>query len=446
MIERRHYYYQISMKLISPMLIGCGKNENTDNDVLRGMDGRPYIPATCIVGVLRHMQDSSSADAVFGNLDSQSPVMLFDAAAKGEVFISERENVALDEYKVVKRTATQGTYAGAKFKYETVQPGAVFVSVAEIPADNESAATAFEELLKKASVDGLCFGAKTTRGLGEVKLTVRKKSFNLENKAELNLWLDFDPFAPDAFSDIKEPMELTTHTATEKLHIDLSLRQVGGLSIRYYTGEIGSNNEASVKNSPMLVRAEAKPEEIINSGYAYVCDPSTPYDASLPVVPGTSWAGAFRHRFLELTGDEGLTRNVFGFVDNNSSAAETEDPIRSLITFSETVLHFGKPKQLTRIAVDRFSGAVKDRALLTEESVFDGEGELRLRIDRNIGKKALCALCAVLSDLNLGYLAVGGETAIGRGLFKITSIRVDDKPVASIAFESIKEAILNACS
>lgn len=464
---RIHHYYQLCFKLVSPMLIGCGKSENTDNDVLLGSDNKPYIPATSIAGVLRRFVDDSAADEIFGyigfndsetkeddpnegqNKDSnsrkqtslESPVILSDAATNNDTYVTERDNVALDEYKVAKYNRFEGGYAGAKFNYEVVQPGAVFCAIAETTANHPDIPVKFEALLAKASADGLSFGAKSTRGLGAVGLTVFKKSFDLDKA--LNDWLDFNPFEKNAFEG-ENPIALESEEVGSKLRMDISLEQVGGLSIRYYTGEIGDENEAKIKHSPLLVRAEAEEGEELSK--EYLSDPNTPSDCSLPVIPGTSWAGTFRHRFAELVNDEKLVNDVFGFVDNANKKGEALPPIKSKISFSETVIHKGIPKVLTRIAVDRFSGAVKDRALLTEQSVFYGKGKLTIRIDKSVckdmkGRTALNTLCAVITDLNNGYLAVGGETAIGRGLFRIKDMKIDGKEVSPVCFGKMQEVL-----
>ena len=36
------------------------------------------------------------------------------------------------------------------------------------------------------------------------------------------------------------------------------------------------------------------------------------------------------------------------------------------------------------------------------------------------------ALAAALTDLHMGYLAVGGETSVGRGLFSVNSINGEE--------------------
>lgn len=442
MSERIHSYYRLCFKLTSPMLIGCGKNENTDNDVLLGSDGKPYIPATSIAGVMRRLVVPEEADTVFGQAKTvsvESPVILSDAVTCDKTYITERDNVALDEYKVAKDNLIAGGKAGAKFNYEVVQPGVEFCAIAELPVGNAGVTHMFEGLLAKASAQGMCFGAKTTRGLGAVELAVYKKTFDLNT--DLDDWLDFDPFDKGAFEGVVQ-MEFGEYDLGNKLRIELCLEQNGGLSIRYYTGEIGEGNKAEIKNSPLLVRADAKEGEAFTG--EYISDPNTPSVSSLPVVPGTSWAGAIRHRFSELVNDDKLVNSVFGYVDNAVGKDKAEKAVKSRISFSETVIHNGKPKTLTRIAVDRFSGAVKNGALLTEQIVFYGEGDLVITVDRSVGEKALYALLAVLTDLHNGYLAVGGETAIGRGLFKIKEMKINGKPVSPVCFDTMKE-VLDAC-
>ena len=44
-------YYKIIFELASPMIIGSGNNEFTDNDIVRNSIGEPYIPASSVAGV-----------------------------------------------------------------------------------------------------------------------------------------------------------------------------------------------------------------------------------------------------------------------------------------------------------------------------------------------------------------------------------------------------------
>ena len=96
---------------------------------------------------------------------------------------------------------------------------------------------------------------------------------------------------------------------------------------------------------------------------------------------------------------------------------------QSGILFSESIVKDGHPKVISRTAIDRFSGGVIDAALYTERTQYGGTTNLEIRFCK--GKPSdvvLRALAASIADLHAGILAVGGLTAVGRGLFKVTNI------------------------
>lgn len=110
--------------------------------------------------------------------------------------------------------------------------------------------------------------------------------------------------------------------------------------------------------------------------------------------------------------------------------ADKEKKVRSKIMFGETQLVNAKPKVMTRNAIDRFSGGTANQALFTEQTYYGGEGELQIEIRKEcLTPDVAKALAATITDLNMGFLAVGGLTAIGRGLFNVTSIAIDGKSI-----------------
>ena len=119
--------------------------------------------------------------------------------------------------------------------------------------------------------------------------------------------------------------------------------------------------------------------------------------------------------------------SIFGYVINDSDSKKA----RSIIRFSETSLEGAKGKILSRNAIDRFSGGTKDGALFTEKTYYGGKGDLVIswRSNEKMPDKEVAALAAAITDLHFGFMAVGGETSIGRGLFAITEIdgeKIDD--------------------
>ena len=67
---RLRIYIGISGELSSPLLIGSGKEEQTDMDVLMTHDKVPYIPGSALAGVLRNYIENhmggQEADNLFG--------------------------------------------------------------------------------------------------------------------------------------------------------------------------------------------------------------------------------------------------------------------------------------------------------------------------------------------------------------------------------------------
>ena len=86
-----------------------------------------------------------------------------------------------------------------------------------------------------------------------------------------------------------------------------------------------------------------------------------------------------------------------------------------------------KPQYITRNAIDRFTNAALDRALYTEKTWYEGKTDLTITLGKKIaGDETFCSvLSAAIADLHEGYLSVGGLTAVGRGLFTIENIKLD---------------------
>ena len=401
-------YFKLQFKLLSPLSIGDSFSEKTDKDIILDSRGLPVIPATSIAGVLRSLAGDNK-DALFGCIaeykyedgkkvmkkpqkDSQlifyDAALVTDSANEACDCVATRDCVALDEYKTAR--------AGSKFDFQAVETDAVFVGYAE--ARDQDAKVELEKLLNNA----LSFGSKTTRGYGKVELSYQCIVFNPNvsgtNAQEvLKKWLDFDMFNwPDGdWVDVQPPIN------SNGITLKLQLKQQGGLSIRQYQTDISTNEQQSADYGPVSLRD------------------------GTPVIPGTSWAGMFKHHMEALLGKE--LPEAFGFVltdEKEKEAKKREERTcqKAKIAFSESQIKNGKPKLLTRNMIDRFTNGTKDGALYTELTVYDGTTALEITLDKDIPPDVKRALCVTIMDLNNGYATVGGLTAVGRGLFKITQV------------------------
>lgn len=138
------------------------------------------------------------------------------------------------------------------------------------------------------------------------------------------------------------------------------------------------------------------------------------------VIPGTAWAGIFRSHFATILGRishenaEGFIKDLFGYVDGEKAE-------ESKIVFDETVLEKATFIDRTRNAIDRFTGGAGDKKLFTSRYAYSGSGDLVITLksgkyDKDLAKELIRQ---TVTDLNDGYVNVGGLGSVGGGLIKI---------------------------
>lgn len=406
-IEKK--YYKIKFTLASPIAIGDGSNYTTDRDIVRNSKGVPYIPASAIAGVSRSMflNDKNLVHTYFGKVDintdinnlsrpedKESRLVFYDAnmSEKTNYHISVRDSVALDAYK----TAIDG----AKFDMEVLEPGVEFTTYIEQNIYSNSDENIAYKIVNFWLHNKIHLGGKVMRGYGSIKdVSVSEIAFSLEK--DVKKWLLFDMYDEKSWIEAKE---IAGEEICDKnlINIILSLKQNSGISIRRYTTKISDDERISMPDSEQLF---VKIDGI-----------------ETPVIPGTSWAGAFSHRMKKLV-PKCAENDFFGIVSKNKK-------IRSKIMFGETRLVNAVPKVMTRNAIDRFSGGTANQALFTEKTYYGGEGKLEIEIKKDsLNKEVARALAATITDLHMGFLAVGGLTAIGRGLFNVVGVNIDGEDI-----------------
>lgn len=409
-------YYKITFELASPLAVGSGNNQYTDKDIVKNSKGNPYIPGSALAGINRSIfeNDKELVNKYFGMIPKfneidkvnetkkqlktakDSRIIFYDANmvndAIGKYHISKRDSVALDEYKTAKD--------GAKFDMEILEPGVKFITYMEqnFYGDDQAIADRIADIWVKQAI---YIGAKTMRGYGAVKnVTIVSKEFKFDDKEAVTQWLEFDMYSDSAWKDA------VTHVVDKAAKdnncvLELKLKQEGGISIRRYTTQVSDDEKEALPDYEQLTV-----HELIADGKEKV----------VPVIPGTSWAGAFRHRILYLVPD--LDKKLyFGYLDEKN-----KEKAKSKIRFSETQLEEAKEKMLSRNSIDRFSGGTAKTALFTEKTYYGGTTTLKISVEKQLDEKIKKALAATIADLHNGFLAVGGLTAIGRGCFKIEAI------------------------
>lgn len=389
-------YFSFDIVLVSSLSLGSGLNENTDSDVLLDSRDKPYIPATSIAGVLASRLGKEDKERLCGKIsdngeNKQSHVIFYDAlyAGESEPVISVRNSVHLMD-KVGED--------GAKFDFEIVESGVRFRTYIElddsVSADDEKL---FLSQLAALNSGILRFGHKTTRGYGQVRLeNVRRLAFD-----DISKWLRFDMYDDDCWTGAEtfEPPE--TGSDTDIIELELELKSA--LSIRSYTTEVAADGEPTAPDFKYLSLRNGK-----------------------PVIPGTTWAGVFRDGVARLLGVDKMTdakmQELFGYVEQGTKITQ-----KSKITFSESVFEDGtyEKKLITRNSIDRFSAATNDGALYTELTIYSGKTSLIVTLPKGTDIDLKTALLAAFADLDNGFIAVGGLTSVGRGLFEIKTLRLN---------------------
>lgn len=424
MIKSRIYYY-IRMQLLSPISIGNGDDILTDHDCLKNSKGYPFIPGTSLAGVFSHYLNDEQKqiftprlkddkvdlstkliseykeEEIFASKSNadykQSPFFISDAnifleSPQDKVVTSIRDGIKLDEYKI--------TVDGAKFDFEIVETGTKFDFRIEVIArendDISKMKDVINTILNGFNKGEILLGFKSKRGYGKVKLLNTKiREFE---KSQIDELIDFNKY------DINEYKEYEISNSDKENRYDyikVNLKQLGGISIRRYSAKAGNVDF----------------EHVTSNGK--------------PVIPGTSWNGLIRRQITEylksnLLSESGVVlTDWFGKEKNGMQEASASN-----IIIEESVIDNYKKISLMRNKIDRFSGGSANRALFSEISYFNGITTLGIKIKKHIKQekdnlKIIGLIALVIKDIDNGLIALGGQTSIGRGLFKVEDVTLN---------------------
>lgn len=382
--------YRVELLFVSPISVSSGYEGMTDSDVLRDYDGNPFISGSSIAGAFRaYVQSKNNGNDIFGFANDEdgkmSPVFISDLKFnKSETDI--RDSVALDDNKITKE--------GAKFDFEVLQgnsKGYFYIELTIREKDNEELlVSTLNEIFNGIHLKEIRLGSNKTRGYGIIDIDqIKKREFTKNN------FLDYrDCYREPFWKKNVKAYDLDYSTKGHWMCIEVPLRLKGGISIRKY---------AVKKNAPDF-------EHITDHG--------------CPVIPGTSIMGALRHRIKEIIKEldkdssYGLYPNkmideMFGFVSG-------KDAHISGVIVDEMVIEGAKALEMTRTGISRFENSARNGALYKEKTYVDGVFTLRLSVCRenpNV-EWIIGILLLAVKDLQNGFLAVGGQTSIGRGIFE----------------------------
>lgn len=427
--------FELKGNLASGLSVGSGEQEETDMDVILDSKGIPFVPGSALAGVLREYTENivgrEEAAWLFGTPkngiigaenDRQSRIFVYDMIIE-EAQIGIRDGIRLGEEKTPE---FQSKYeiqmiernAAFKIRLEIIQRQ-LLLKKYDISDQWEKDIELVRKWAQGFSSGELTLGAKRNRGFGRLRIDqIRIKKFHMEEKKSYLEWLDWDWNKPDAFNEAvcRESKEIQRygHCLEVPLYIPYTLL------IRTY--------------STAFAKADELPDyEQLTVGTM----------GEQAVIPGSSIAGAFRGHIAKIVKEIGHLKSwedaqqklepFFGTwvgndeekIKNHSRNGKHNKLRASRIIFEETLVDGGHGFPVYRNAIDRFTQGTVDGALY--EAVPWAGGNVLFRVRWTTPKSGEAApdydsiVCGMLLwailDLQAGILPIGGETAVGRGIF-----------------------------
>jgi len=353
---------------------------------------RPWIPGASIAGSLRHHL-ADQAEAWLGALPGGREETTGNVDRKPSRLAVLGGLVAETEVDVVTSTAVdtaRGAAAGRTLRSAEVAGPTAATLVFEHAGPHD------EELLQSLSAWTPVFGRGRSTGLGRgVVQRVRVVTVDLATEEGLAWWLGgrHDWFASGSAPDelvSRDPISGVSPSTSELVQDFLVAEPV-----RVGTGS--TTMAASRNHLDILMLGEAA------------------------LIPGSSWKGVFRHRSLVILEALGASREqangvcawLFGSLEGG----------RGVLGFSDSLVE--KPRIVDRahIAIDRFTGGVKDGALFNTRAL-DRDQRIRLCIRWESGGfpgGVTTLLRHVMWDLHEGMISVGGMGSRGYGWLRFAN-------------------------
>lgn len=407
------------LHLKSPLIIGSGKEDYADIEVLKDDEDKPYIPATSIIGVLRHyfydhfpndwtqetkqfwgFSEKVKYDGEFKQKSNQSAFICHDLYSS-HAAIRIRDGVKIDPKNQVAKEK-------CKYNYEIIDRGAIFNLFWEVTLRKHYNAETFRRILatiiEPLQSGTISFGAKTGNGFGKCKLkTIQVSEFDFRNKEDVLRWMKQD------FSNGKSGIDL--------------------MPFSYQNNSFSIEAKFAIKNS-IIIKSYSEAVKMPDAT-------STTSNGKF-VLPGTSIKGAIRNRatkILKTFCDDGEANEKMDCLFGIAGRDGNDTKIKSRVIIEERKIENVIPEMQNRIKIDRFTGGTVKTALFNSMPLWAKENNsesITIVIKINKYKQWEAGLMLqVLKDLWCEDLPLGGEKNIGRGVLQgiSASVKWDDQEV-----------------
>ncbi len=393
-----------------------------DMCLLQDANGKPFIPGASIAGAARSYlaQQCLTWDTYKKGIAGETPELkrLFGGADKDDTMsalivadatcVTEKPTTFIrDGVRIVAESGT--AVDKAKFDVEVVERDTEFkidleciIRKADVHQETELR-NLFFGLLHAFEQGEIRLGARTRRGYGRGKVeSWETRELRMKNKNHVLTWLSNDVMTRNN-KDLT-PQPLASNQSYIHIAADFELRT--SLLIR----SASVDPSAPVEEVPDMTH-------LLSNGE--------------PVVPGTSFAGAFRHRAALIANalnwnkqieDGDAVCEIFGPVHEQDGDNTQSDLWMSRILIDERLVKSADLVWQNRVAIDRFTGGSLQNALFNEKPIYplplkqmeNRHIQLTLTLEEPDNAE-IGLLLLTLRDFWTGHAALGGETSNGRG-------------------------------
>lgn len=449
---------RVILEAQTPLSISTGTPDGVfDTRLVTDANGLPAIPGTSVAGVLRHLWASladagvRTTDDMFGvqrgNTGQPSRVetswgALIDSQGNpAEGLLLGEQTSRLDQDPVLAAAARLQEYPAWRHRVRLTERGAAAdagkFDRSILPAGHRFAVELrmhgggeadWERLLGLLAHPLFRLGGSTRSGLGRMRpVQVRAGSFRLDDPQSARRFMQLGRGLVDV-----EGLEVCTPNITdpECLHGELVLTARG----YWRLGQGLPRDDVAEKPADLLPVTEPCIEWSGARGQP---------GQNAFLFAASSLKGALAHRMSfhadryaqrwaddAAAGDEkGLpapeVRALLGEIRDNGDNGPVGQAGCLFIDDAWVPLESERLARLMHIAIDRFTGGVRDRVLYEEEAVYGGTVHIPVTLNRRALKHCtggdesavLRALNDTLHDLGTGRLALGSRTTTGNGFF-----------------------------
>lgn len=410
-------------KLILDTPAGFGGGENTSFVdmplALDPLEGCALLPGSSIAGALRtYLRNRELGFRKVENKDSTCSRLFGYQLRKGErpekpegggeqsyLIINDalgslpnwefRDGVKID-------SITRTVEDKKKFDYELIEAGTLFPLKFELllPKDQkEDLLRGFVLALQGFELGEISIGIRKQRGLGRCHVEEwRVRRFNLAAPDALISWLQDDMVEEKCGANIASLLEYKSP------EIENDQREILIIEAEF-------NLEGSI-----LIRSV--PENLAGPDAVHLL--STRGNQKVPILSGTSIAGALRSRALRIAktlGSDQAAEEIIDDLFGPASITPDNEGSASKIIVAESVVSNSLSLVQSRVKLDRFTSGAFPTALFSEQPLFGQQGTrvvLILRVEQPV-KSQIGLLFLLLKDLWTGDLPIGAGAGVGRG-------------------------------